>query len=66
MEAETDYKKTGRKAPSRCKDWISKALADFDGLDGLLFLFDGHLRDDDVQDAVFDLRADLLLVDVVG
>ena len=41
------------------------ALANFDGLHGLLLLFDGHLRDDDVEDAVFDLGADLLLVDVL-
>ncbi len=41
------------------------ALADFDGLHGLLLLFDGYLRDDDVEDAVFDLGADLLLVDVL-
>ena len=42
-----------------------KALPDFDGLHGLFLLFHGHLRDDDVQDAVFDLGADLLLVDVL-
>ena len=41
------------------------ALANFDGLHGLLLLFNGHLRDDDVEDAVFDLGADLLLVDVL-
>ena len=51
--------------PSRCRVGLAKTLADFDGLHGLLLLFDGHLRDDDVEDAVFDLGADLLLVDVV-
>ena len=50
--------------PSRCGVGFAKTLADFDGLYGLLFLIDGHLRDDDVEDAVFDLGADLLLVDV--
>ena len=35
------------------------------GLHGLLLLFNSHLRDDDVEDAVFDLGADLLLVDVL-
>ena len=76
--AEGKTKKTGRMAPSRCGIVLKachtealaeciyalNALANLDGLHGLLLLFNGHLRDDDVQDAVIDLGADLLFVDV--
>ena len=61
-KSDRENKKTGRMTPSRYKVGFSKALEDFDGLYGLLLLFHGHLRDDDVKDAVFDFGADLLLV----
>ena len=47
------------------RNYAFNALADFDGLHGLFLLFDGHLRDDDVEDAVFDFGANLFLVDVL-
>ena len=54
-----------RAIASEAKQSSEQSLSNLDGLHGLFLLFQGHLGDADVEDAVFDLRADLVLVDVL-